>query len=42
MVRLWNSRVERVVRGAERLGMEEEPERRTAWVDGGRVFGFGR
>jgi len=42
MVRLWNSRVERVVRGAERLGMEDDPERRIAWVDGGRVFGFGR
>jgi hypothetical protein len=42
MVRLWNSRFERVVRGVERLRMEEEPERRTAWVDGGRVFGFVR
>ncbi len=42
MVRLWISRVERVVRGAVRGGIEGEPERRVAWVEGERAFGFGR
>lgn len=42
MVRLWNSRVERVVKGAVRGGIVGEPERRVAWVEGERVFGLGR
>lgn len=42
MVRLWNSMVDRVVKGAERSEVEAEPERRVAWVDGERVFGLGR
>ncbi len=41
-VRLWNSRVERVVRGVEMGGARETPERRVAWVDWRRLFGFGR
>lgn len=41
-MRLWNSRVERPVRGAERGGAAAEPERRVARVDGGRVDGLGR
>lgn len=42
MVRLWNSKVERVVRGAMRGGIAGEPERRAALVDGDREYGFGR
>lgn len=41
MLRLWNSMVERVVRGALRGWSWERPERRVPRVEGERVFGLG-
>ena len=41
---LWNTKVEVRERGACRAGVEEEEEERVAsvaWVEGGRICGFG-